>query len=191
MPASPFDPLYALTQSQKSHFLTHGYIKLSSCFTRAQASEFTANIWTRLDIDPSEKSTWGSTERVNMPWHTHVSVRNFAPKAWSAICQLLGPGGGDMDVTGEGTAKDLEELVKGGEERIQGGDEGGKWSDGFIVNFGREEFDEVDFVRGDEESEKKSLRELEGWHVDGDFFVHYCKFVLFFFSLLVLPGCFC
>ncbi|KAH6679636.1 hypothetical protein B0J14DRAFT_504590 [Halenospora varia] len=139
------NPDYLLTESQKQHFLTHGYLKLSSCFTRSQAASFTSNIWTRLGMSPEDKSTWGNTERLNMPWHCHVPVETFAPKAWSAMCQLLG-----------------------GEERIQQGIFR-SWSDGFIVNFGREEFEGM----GRGEMDGRDLRELRGWHNDGDFFVHF------------------
>lgn len=142
------NPDYLLTESQKQHFLTHGYLKLSSCFTPSQAASFTSNIWTRLGMSPEDKSTWGNTERLNMPWHCHVPVETFAPKAWSAMCQLLG-----------------------GEERIQQGIFR-SWSDGFIVNFGREEFEGI----GREEMDGRDLRELRGWHNDGDFFVHFCRF---------------
>lgn len=62
-----------------------------------------------------------------MPWHTHVPVSSFAPKAWAAMCELLG-----------------------GEDRIADNEEGRGWSDGFIVNLGKEEYsaeDELD-LRG-------------------------------------------
>ena len=58
-----------------------------------------------------------------MPWHTHVPVSEIAPKAWSAMCQLLG-----------------------GEEMISQWMRG--WSDGFIVNLGKKEYkpdDKVNF----------------------------------------------
>lgn len=48
-----------------------------------------------------------------MPWHKHVPVAEFAPKAWAAMCQLLG-----------------------GEERISEKKAFRGWSDGFIVNLG-------------------------------------------------------
>jgi hypothetical protein len=80
---------YSLTEEQKAHFLEHGYVKIPGCFTREQASEFTAKMWTRLGMDPNDKSTW-TTEKTNMPWHHHVPVAEFSPKAWSAMCQLLG-----------------------------------------------------------------------------------------------------
>jgi hypothetical protein len=70
-------------------------------------------------MDPNDKSTW-TVEKINMAWHYHTPVQEIAPKAWSAMGQLLG-----------------------GEERIS--DDG--WSDGFIVNFGKPEYkpdDELD-----------------------------------------------
>jgi hypothetical protein len=137
---------YLLTEEQKTHFLTHGYVKIPSCFTRSQASSFTSNLWNRLGVSPTDKSTWSSVaERTNMPWHTHVPVSSFAPKAWSAMCQLLS-----------------------GESRISDNEMYRSWSDGFIVNLGKEEFEETGYEEG-------TLRRLDGWHNDGDFFVHFCK----------------
>lgn len=52
-----------------------------------------------------------------MPWHRHVPVSDFAPKAWAAMCELLG-----------------------GEERITDSPEFRGWSDGFIVNLGKDEY---------------------------------------------------
>jgi len=98
----------------------------------------TSTLWTRLGYSPTDKSTW-TEERVNMPWHNAVPVSEFAPKAWAAICELLG-----------------------GEDRIS--DTMRVWADGFIVNFGKEEYnpeDDLDF------------RDLKIWHNDGDFFIHH------------------
>ncbi|KAJ6627667.1 hypothetical protein B0H10DRAFT_1993629 [Mycena sp. CBHHK59/15] len=128
-------PSMALTEAQKAHFLEHGFLHLPQCFSRAASEAFSANLWTRLGISPSDKSTW-HTERINMPSHTAVRVSDFAPKAWSAICELLG-----------------------GEDRIS--DNTLDWKDSFIVNLGKEGQSAVGF------------RELENWHVDGDFFVHF------------------
>lgn len=49
----------------------------------------------------------------------------------------------------------------GGEDRISKG--GDKWTDGFIVNLGSKDI----------EGKVTPPKELEGWHVDGDFFVHF------------------
>ena len=126
-----------LTQEDVDHFLKHGWIKLSNCFTREQSEELTSNLWTRLGMSPTDKSTW-HTERINMPSHNTFAANEVAPKAWDAICDLVG-----------------------GEDRIA--DYNRTWNDGFIVNFGTSEGDGQDIGGQD----------LPGWHVDGDFFVHY------------------
>jgi hypothetical protein len=141
MPSSTNNPDYDLSKEQKAHFMEHGFVKVTNCFSREQAEEFTKGMWTRLGFSPTDKSTW-TTERTNMPWHIHVPVSEISPKAWSAMCQLLG-----------------------GEERIH--PNWRSWSDGFIVNLGKEEYD------ANGEMGVKEMRELDGWHNDGDFFVHF------------------
>ncbi|KAJ7749190.1 hypothetical protein B0H16DRAFT_892215 [Mycena metata] len=128
-------PAPSLSAEQKAHFLTHGFIHLHQCFSRESSEAFTAHLWTRLGMSPTDKSTW-HTERINMPSHTSVLVSEFAPKAWSAICELVG-----------------------GADRIS--DATKVWKDSFIVNLGKEAQDAVPF------------RDLDGWHVDGDFFHHF------------------
>jgi len=126
MPSSTSDA-YHLTQAQKDQFLEHGFIKITNCFSRQQATEFTSELWTRLGMDPNDKSTW-HTERTNMAWHKHVSVADFAPKAWSAMCELLG-----------------------GEERISDNQQYKSWGDGFIVNLGKKEYE------GEQEQDLRAL----------------------------------
>jgi hypothetical protein len=101
---------YTLSDAQKSHFLEHGWIKVPSCFTRQQATDFTSDLWTRLGMDPNDKSTW-HTERTNMAWHKYVSIADFSPKAWSAMCELLG-----------------------GEDRISDDEQFKGWSDGSVIS---------------------------------------------------------
>jgi len=88
-------------------------------------------------MSPTDKTTWTS-ERINMPVHQRIPVHEFAPKAWSAICELCG-----------------------GEDRVA--PESSTWSDGLIVNLGTPEW----------ENKVPHPKELENWHVDGDFFMHY------------------
>ncbi|KAF2835882.1 hypothetical protein M501DRAFT_940996 [Patellaria atrata CBS 101060] len=139
-------PYKQLTQEDVDHFLHHGYIKIPACFTQSQADAVTANLWTRLGMDPHDKTTW-TTERTNMPFHTSFSAATFAPKAWAAICDLLG-----------------------GEDKIS--PEFAEWRDALIVNLGTAE-QEQEGVPETEEQRQESMRNLEGWHVDGDFFVHF------------------
>jgi hypothetical protein len=125
-----------LTGDQIDHFLQHGYVHLTGCFSRETAARWTADMWTRLGYDPSDRSTW-LAERINMPSHRSESIKTFAPKAWQAICDLLG-----------------------GEERIK--PSSAMWEDGLIVNLGTNKAEEW-----------TEPRDLRGWHVDGDSFVHF------------------
>lgn len=93
-------------------------------------------------MDPNDKSTW-HTARTNMPSHQTHDARAFAPRAWAAICELLG-----------------------GEERV--GPASRQWRDSLIVNLGSP-------ARGGGagQADPPPPQGLHGWHVDGDFFVHY------------------
>ncbi|KAI1144496.1 hypothetical protein F5Y05DRAFT_407886 [Hypoxylon sp. FL0543] len=102
-----------LTQEQKDFFLANGYLKLTNCFTPEQAADMTEGVWTRLGMSPTDKSTW-TKERINMPWHRTFDVAEFAPKAWSAICELCG-----------------------GEDRVH--PDSREWRDSLIVNLGTAE----------------------------------------------------
>lgn len=137
---------YQLDQVAVEHFLEHGWVKIPSCFDREAAENVTATLWSRLGISATDKSTWSSPEmqkhlnagRINMHSNRTFPAKEFAPKAWAGICQLLG---GEDKISSEHTT----------------------WNDGLIVNFGTPE------------GEGKDIRpqDLKGWHVDGDFFVHY------------------
>ncbi|KAL4994220.1 hypothetical protein BDV10DRAFT_197696 [Aspergillus recurvatus] len=129
---------YTLTESQKAHFLQHGYVVIPNCFTHEKALSWTKDVWIRLGYSATDKSTWKS-ERINMPHHREESVRTFAPKAWAAICELCG-----------------------GEDRIS--EEFSTWRDSLIVNLGLPEYEGM---------ESPDPRELDNWHVDGDFFWHF------------------
>lgn len=101
---------YKLTQEQINHFMRHGFVRLNNCFSRTKADEWTDNVWTRLGYSPEDKSTWAA-ERIHMPQHREEHVKTFAPKAWAAICDVLG-----------------------GEDRVA--EQSATWNDAFIVNLG-------------------------------------------------------
>ncbi|KAJ9211217.1 hypothetical protein DTO166G4_7140 [Paecilomyces variotii] len=132
------DTPYSLSDAQKAHWLEHGFIKIPGCFSREAAAQFSSSVWTRLGINPNDKSTWHS-ETIHMPGEKYISIKEFAPKAHYAICELVG-----------------------GEDRLV--DWCKSWSDAFILNLGRADYNPAD---------KLNLRQLEQWHVDGDFFTHF------------------
>jgi len=109
---------YGLTEEQKQQWLDHGFVKIENCFSRELADKWTSSIWTRLGASPDDKSTW-PTEKLNMPGHTVISVKENAPKAYAVMCELVG-----------------------GEDRVA--DWCKHWKDGFIVNLGKPEYKETD-----------------------------------------------
>lgn len=102
-----------LTAEEKEHFLNNGWLKIPKAFTKEQATDVTKDVWTRLGMDPNDKSTW---HRVwtNMPHHNTFDARDFAPRAWAAISELCG-----------------------GEDRIDPAFR--QWRDSLIVNLGSAE----------------------------------------------------
>jgi hypothetical protein len=102
-------PRHALTAEQVEHFLDKGFVVIRGCFSRAAAAEFTAPLWERLGYAEHDPSTWAEPI-IHLPHRRQLEVREFAPKAWAAACELVG-----------------------GAERIAP-DQPYVWNDGFIVN---------------------------------------------------------
>lgn len=96
---SPYTHCNCLAE-QVDHFLEHGYIVIKNAFSRQQATGFTSELWTRLGLDPDDKSTW-TREKIHMPWLKRVKVADFSPKVyflsstliiWLIAVNLLGVG---------------------------------------------------------------------------------------------------
>lgn len=144
---------YRLSDEQKQFWLQHGFLKIPKCFTRQAAQDFSSTVWTRLGASADDKSTW-PVERLNMPGHATLPAREFAPKAWAAVCELHG---GDED--------SIADWCK-------------EWKDGFIVNLGggsaaHGKDGSNDCANGRHESRVDDFRNLAGWHADGDWFYHF------------------
>ena len=98
-----------LTDEDVAQFIRKGYVKIEKAFPKHVAKEWTDRCFERLGYDPADKSTWVE-QRIHMGGDQFVDVKEFAPRVYDAICDLVG-----------------------GEERL------GKpcrWSDHFIVNLG-------------------------------------------------------
>lgn len=98
-----------LTDNDVDHFIRKGYVKLEGAFPREVAEEWSRNCFQRLGYDMNDRSTW-KEQRIHMGGDHYVSVKEFAPRVFEAMCDLLG-----------------------GEERIG---QPVRWSDHFIVNLG-------------------------------------------------------
>lgn len=97
-----------LSPQDHEHFLERGFVLVPQCFSREAAQTLIDKAWVRLGYDSNDSSTW-TQKRIHMPSIEGWDVREFAPKAWNVMCELLG-----------------------GEERIQTP----WWSDAFIANLG-------------------------------------------------------
>ncbi|HEX6686819.1 MAG TPA: hypothetical protein VF062_28900 [Candidatus Limnocylindrales bacterium] len=95
-----------LTAEEAEQFVERGYVVIRGCFTREAAAEYTSTIWTRLGYREDEPDTWEKSS-IHMPSHRDIDIREFAPKAWGAVCDLVG-----------------------GAQRVQPY----RWRDAFIVN---------------------------------------------------------
>lgn len=132
MSSTPAPGCQFLTQEQVDFFVENGYLILQDCFTKEQAAWMLKDVWVRLGLNPNDKSSWNNPNdpnspfgtKIHMPAQRTVSVKDFAPKAWSAICDLIG-----------GADKATEES--------------GYWRDNFIVNLGEKnpDMDRVDTER--------------------------------------------
>ncbi|KXJ85902.1 hypothetical protein Micbo1qcDRAFT_220235 [Microdochium bolleyi] len=102
-----------LTPEQVTQFMKHGFVRIPGAIPLDKVDWWTRDVWSRLGADPNDKSTWGDRDRVHMAKHNYIPTSEIAPKAWEAICELLG-----------------------GADRIA--DNGKEWVDSFIVNLGSE-----------------------------------------------------
>ena len=103
-----------LTEADVNHFVEKGHIILQDCFPRELAEEWRAFAFKRLGYDPDDPTTW-KEPRIHMPSMNRVLIEDVAPRAWDAICDLLG---------GE------DRIISPGGNNSKPG-----WSDGFIINF--------------------------------------------------------
>jgi hypothetical protein len=78
-----------LTMDDAAHFLDKGYVVVRGCFSRAAAENATRHLWDRLGYAEHDPSTWARPS-VHMPTRETIDVREFAPKAWLAACDLVG-----------------------------------------------------------------------------------------------------
>ena len=98
-----------LTESDVTHFVERGHIVLRNCFPRELAEEWTDFAFKRLGYDRNDPTTW-EVPRIHLPSMKRVPIQEIAPRAWEAICDLLG-----------------------GEDRLA--NSAPSWGDGFIINF--------------------------------------------------------
>ena len=140
----------SLSQEEAEHFVNKGYVVLKNCFDRAIAQSWTDQAFERLGYDPKNPGTWEKP----IVWLDHknkMPVWELAPKAWEAICDVVG---GKNRIDGE--TKYIESQHFSCIEPFN-------WSDAFVVNF----------RMGADQAWQEPSPQHKGWHKDGSFFRHF------------------
>lgn len=78
-----------LSEADQAHFLERGYVIVRGAVPHANVQEWQQLAWKRLGIDPNDQSTWAK-DRIHLPPSRVVEVEHFAPRAFGAMCELLG-----------------------------------------------------------------------------------------------------
>ncbi|NRA39336.1 MAG: hypothetical protein HRU15_14415, partial [Planctomycetes bacterium] len=72
-------------------FIEHGYLHLKNCFDAGPGTiveRWKNEHWARYELDPDDPDSWPPKKRI--PSDESVSVKEFAPKAYDAICGIMG-----------------------------------------------------------------------------------------------------
>ena len=139
-----------LTGDQADHFLEKGYVVVKGCLDREFARSWTDRAYRRLGYDPDDSATWAE-EIVWLDRERVAPVREISPRAWGAICDVVG---------GE---ERIDDRVMEIESRHFTTINAFEWSDAFIVNF----------QRGAAADWLHPSAAAGGWHKDGSFFRHF------------------
>ncbi|KAH8115114.1 hypothetical protein DFH11DRAFT_146876 [Phellopilus nigrolimitatus] len=78
-----------MTPELRQQFLEKGWVRIETAVPAENIKRFSDDVWVRLGYDPNDKSTW-EKEKIHMPRHREIVTRDFAPKGWTAICEILG-----------------------------------------------------------------------------------------------------
>jgi len=99
-----------VNKKQAEEFLSRGFTVVRGGFPAKTAARYVTQAYERIGCDPADPSTW-KEKRVHAQPENQFAPPDFAPKAWKAICELVG-----------------------GEDRIHEPDNP-RWQDAFIIKF--------------------------------------------------------
>lgn len=142
--------LQVLTDEQAQHFIEKGYVRIPRCVGLDFAKRWTDEAYERLGYDPDDPSTWRE-EIVWMDRNNVAPIGDISPKAWGALCDVVG---------GE---ERIDDRVMEIESKHFTTINSREWSDAFVVNF----------RRGADQPWLPPSPQSGGWHKDGSFFRHF------------------
>lgn len=141
----------ALTAQQVETFVNDGLLRLPGCLSPDVIDPLVSRAWQRLSVDPDDPATWDK-EIAYLDHETRLPVRDVAPHAWAAICQLLG---GEEQIEPRPIPIGRSFHFQTVESTI--------WSDAFIINFHRDATGPA----------VPPSAQTPGWHKDGSYFRHF------------------
>lgn len=139
-----------LSQAQVEQFLKKGYLVVKRCIDRELARRWTDEAFDRLGYRKDDPSTWVK-DIVWMDRKNVMPVKEISPRAWAAICDVVG--GEDR----------IEDRVMEIESQHFTTINSFEWSDAFVLNFSR----------GANRPWQPPSPEVPDWHKDGSFFRHF------------------
>lgn len=80
------------TEEEYQFFIDNGFVVLEQCFDAGPGSiveRWRNESWERAGVDPDDRDSWPITAKV-LPRTEEVPVKEMAPRAYDAICRLLG-----------------------------------------------------------------------------------------------------
>ena len=78
-----------LTPEQLAHFMEHGFVVVRGAIDAQLCQQWRTQALQRVGVDPSDPSTYPS-EMIGVPSKHSMPVDELAPRAWAAICDLIG-----------------------------------------------------------------------------------------------------
>lgn len=139
-----------LTDEQVQSFLDNGYLKIENCFSREFAQRWTDRAFERLGYDKHDPATW-ERPLVHMDIESKRPVSEMAPRAWDAICDVVGG------------VERIDPETRHIESRHFTTINSFYWGDSFVANFGK----------GADEPWQPPSPQVPGWHKDGSYFRHF------------------
>ena len=139
----------SLSTEQKEQFLRDGFLKIASGLSTELIQSWTIAALQRVGYETEQQCL---DPIIWMNHHNQVPIKQIAPAAWEAICEIVG---------GE---ERIETKILAIESRHFTRINSQAWSDAFIINFSL----------GHDKPWQAPQAEGFNWHKDGSYFRHFC-----------------
>jgi GNAT superfamily N-acetyltransferase len=84
----PAPGMLELDSTQVAEFIANGFVVVPDCITKELCQLWTDQSWERIGMSPDDPAGW--QDMVGVPGANSLPISKCAPKAWRAMCDLLG-----------------------------------------------------------------------------------------------------